>query len=983
MTRKNVFFIVLGLITVLIFAGVSRAEIPTVINLQGKLVEASGQPLPDGQYDFEVLVYKTGADSPALAQSRPLVQVKNGLFSTDLKFMPGPETNFQLDYNDNFEVGIKVKVGADFITFPRQKINSVIYAINSSRLEGKTLLEIKKELQQQPAAASRADLSSLDDRYLQKGAVSAIGSISIADGAITTNDIADGAVTAAKFNLTSLDDRYALKGAAEAAGSQGPKGDKGDKGEPGPQGAKGDKGDKGEPGTVNGAVNAVGGIADLSVTTSKIADGAVTTAKLNLTSLDDRYALKGAAGAVSAGDLADFSVTTNKIADGAITARKIADLSVATNDIADRAVTTAKLDLPALDNRYALKGTTGAAGVIGAKGDKGDKGDKGEKGDKGDPGPAAEAVTGNYISKAGDSNIGNLGIGTTDNTTFKLTLGGYGSVFGVDNNALFSAKNSTGNYESFLLPRAADNSTSIYYGLGGLNILSKTGYLAMHLNNDGKVILGAATSPIANWDPMLSVYGRLGATEGLYSKSCFLFGADPANRVMLDPDFNSYIMSKKYFGIGTNAPTAMLEVAGPTKISGAQGNLEVEGAIKEGGVLLSDKYALKGGAAATQAQTGAFVKKSGDTMTGPLDIQSSDTNQLKLTNTSGSNSLVTNSELRLHTPAFGAQILKVGGLVISNSYGATNPPTNGLYVKGNAEVAGAISEGGVKLSDKYALKNSLPDAAAPSSVFESAGNTEPFKPYSGAAIYGKNTSPNSAAGAGVFGSSIKGNGVFGQTGANDKAGVVGSDLSSGGKGVSGSSVNGIGVYGETAGTAAAVHGKNTASGAGVSGSSQQSFGVWGHSEANAGVKGDSTTGVGVFGTSTHDNGVYGRSGTSGTSGVHGHSVNGTGVYGESDNGTGVFGSSVAAGNQDSAFKVKLVKFDIRGAETKRVFIGKNLEIYGIFHAWKFASSDQWGNESLHTDDFWGHLLYSESSGELIVWGDFTQPINIRCTVFYK
>lgn len=72
-------------------------------------------------------------------------------------------------------------------------------------------------------------------------------------------------------------------------------------------------------------------IADLGVTTAKLAANAVTTAKL-------------AVGAVTEAILADAAVTTQKLADLAVTTAKIANGAVTTAKLADGAVTADKLD---------------------------------------------------------------------------------------------------------------------------------------------------------------------------------------------------------------------------------------------------------------------------------------------------------------------------------------------------------------------------------------------------------------------------------------------------------------------------------------------------------------------------------------------------------------------------------------------------------------------------------------------------------------
>ena len=76
-------------------------------------------------------------------------------------------------------------------------------------------------------------------------------------------------------------------------------------------------------------------IATDAVTTTKIKDANVTTAKI-------------AAGAITTAKIADKNVTADKLADDSITTNKIVDANVTTDKIADSAVTTAKINTGAV-----------------------------------------------------------------------------------------------------------------------------------------------------------------------------------------------------------------------------------------------------------------------------------------------------------------------------------------------------------------------------------------------------------------------------------------------------------------------------------------------------------------------------------------------------------------------------------------------------------------------------------------------------------
>lgn len=91
-------------------------------------------------------------------------------------------------------------------------------------------------------------------------------------------------------------------------------------------------------GAINGNIDTTN-LKDLSVTTAKIANGAITQAKLD--------------GTLEATSLIDDAVSTVKIQDGAVTTAKLADSAVTAVKIADGTITQAKLAAGAVLNYQA------------------------------------------------------------------------------------------------------------------------------------------------------------------------------------------------------------------------------------------------------------------------------------------------------------------------------------------------------------------------------------------------------------------------------------------------------------------------------------------------------------------------------------------------------------------------------------------------------------------------------------------------------
>ncbi|MGC8867709.1 MAG: hypothetical protein ACP5PA_05825, partial [Elusimicrobiales bacterium] len=148
---------------------------------------------------------------------------------------------------------------------------------------------------------------------------------------------------------------------------------------------------------------------------------------------------------------------------------------------------------------------------------------------------------------------GNVGIGTTTPGQ-KLTIAGTGAVFGVDNTAIFQAKNSAGSYENYLWPRWSDDIMYLNYGSGGFNIRNNSSVTTMFMTSGGNVGIGT-TSP----DRKLDVNGGAVVRSSMVVTGAGLSGSQPVFQVA---GSTMVVLASGNVGIGTTSPGAKLEVAG-------------------------------------------------------------------------------------------------------------------------------------------------------------------------------------------------------------------------------------------------------------------------------------------------------------------------------------------------------------------------------------------------------------------------------------
>ena len=186
------------------------------------------------------------------------------------------------------------------------------------------------------AGIDLVDAGEIDLAKLDQGSTTKLGAVAISDGALTAAKLAADAATAVAVTAPSTGNHRGRGWLHSGTGNL----------------------QVWDGAAFQQVVMPTAGIGDLQVTTGKLADGAVTTAKVT-----PLGSAAYAAGSVNTAALADLNVTSGKLADGAVLEAKLGAGAVATAKIAAGAVTYDRIQNVSTTDRLLGRSSAGAGPV--------------------------------------------------------------------------------------------------------------------------------------------------------------------------------------------------------------------------------------------------------------------------------------------------------------------------------------------------------------------------------------------------------------------------------------------------------------------------------------------------------------------------------------------------------------------------------------------------------------------------------------------
>jgi hypothetical protein len=303
------------------------AQIPRTISFQGVLADAAGTLIPDGPQDLTISIYDIATGGTPLFSETQRVTVVRGVFNAIIGATDPAGIPAAIAFDMPYYLGVRVGSGTELA--PRTPFTSVPYALNAA-------------MAQRAIVADRADSATW-----AQTSVTSDTTMNIVGGHVASVNGQQGAIEFLGQGATTVTrngNQITIRSTDAVGGIQRIDNFDGSLVIDPPQGP-----------FVTMFIREQGvqthHLRDLSITTQKIIDGAVTNAKLGALSISND---KIQTGAVDSRTILDGTIITADLADNSVTSPKIVDGQVLTQDIGLNQVIASRIGTEGATTGFAL-----------------------------------------------------------------------------------------------------------------------------------------------------------------------------------------------------------------------------------------------------------------------------------------------------------------------------------------------------------------------------------------------------------------------------------------------------------------------------------------------------------------------------------------------------------------------------------------------------------------------------------------------------
>ena len=168
---------------VLAVTGVAAADVPEALTQQGRLLDSSGDAVPDGQISFTFTIYDAAEGGTALWTETQDISTEDGYFSAQLGEVEAFPGNL---FDGDAALFLGIQVGSDDEMTPRQPVTSVPFAMKAGQADTAAQAENAENAENAQTAVNVT--GDITPSSIETGAGTFTGGVTVSGG-LTANNL--------------------------------------------------------------------------------------------------------------------------------------------------------------------------------------------------------------------------------------------------------------------------------------------------------------------------------------------------------------------------------------------------------------------------------------------------------------------------------------------------------------------------------------------------------------------------------------------------------------------------------------------------------------------------------------------------------------------------------------------------------------------------------------------------------------------------